>query len=664
MRAARTPRMSAAVGTNLGVSIEAGGQLGPAHSTSALVPRMSAAVGTDLGVSTEAGGQLGLAHGTGQGSSFGEAFRANWLQTSNTIHPTESSSTTPGFRSAWQDKLGNLNEVSRGTNNLAKLGGETSTAPNLASTLANGSVSTSISTNGVREQVIQQQTTTTNAVLQNVSSSNDAQQVVVQSQALTNGRNLLLQPGPSATMETASALDSSNKKIESRDGSSQKRVGKQPPPSDRQAATQKTSASVLAQATAAASSGWTAPVPVIQQPAVQIRSATTAAGAAAGTASDSARSGSLAGLASGSDPASAISATVAGAGASQHAPAAHESMARTDQAALPSHPQGAASDAQSTGQIASGGASSGHAPASASSAHSDGNAATPSSARNQPDATAASTTASTSVSMAALNGAVPGKTGDAAAGKSAASGAAATQATGTDATRRPTETVAAHPSAHDATTGSVAAVSPHLAAVAHAEGNSLPAAAAAPLATPSTADHTHAAAPAAASPSETFAALDRGSSVGAPTWTQATGQHAEAGFHDPALGWVGVRADLSAGGVHATLVPSSTDAAQVLGSHVAGLTTHLSEQHSSVSSLSLSSPGTDSAGGGMGQAMQQGGGGHAQQGNFSQAQSASSQPAASRASSASTVSAAATGNALSALTSANGVSGTRISVLA
>lgn len=57
---------------------------------------------------------------------------------------------------------------------------------------------------------------------------------------------------------------------------------------------------------------------------------------------------------------------------------------------------------------------------------------------------------------------------------------------------------------------------------------------------------------------ETFSALDAGAAVGAPSWVHAGSRQAEAGFEDPALGWVGVRADLSGGSVHASLVPGST----------------------------------------------------------------------------------------------------------
>jgi Flagellar hook-length control protein FliK len=110
---------------------------------------------------------------------------------------------------------------------------------------------------------------------------------------------------------------------------------------------------------------------------------------------------------------------------------------------------------------------------------------------------------------------------------------------------------------------------------------------------------------ASSSEGETFAALDAGSSLGTPTWVHSTAQHAEAGFNDPSLGWVGVRADMSAGGIHAAVVPGSTDAAQALSGHMAGLSAHLAAQHTTVDSVTVSTP---QAGDGLnaGQGSQQG----------------------------------------------------------
>lgn len=92
--------------------------------------------------------------------------------------------------------------------------------------------------------------------------------------------------------------------------------------------------------------------------------------------------------------------------------------------------------------------------------------------------------------------------------------------------------------------------------------------------------------------SETFAALDADTGTGTPTWIHAGAQHAEAGFQDATLGWVGVRADVSGGGVHASLVSGSAEAAQILSGHLAGLNTYLAEQHTPVETLTLATAGS------------------------------------------------------------------------
>jgi hypothetical protein len=114
--------------------------------------------------------------------------------------------------------------------------------------------------------------------------------------------------------------------------------------------------------------------------------------------------------------------------------------------------------------------------------------------------------------------------------------------------------------------------------------------------------------------SETFAALDAGTGVGAPGWVHAGSQGAEAGFQDPALGWVGVRADMSGGVIHASLLPGSADAAQALSGHLAGLSAHLAAQHTAVGSLAVASPEAGRAGWGSGQGSNQGSGQGSNQG--------------------------------------------------
>jgi hypothetical protein len=112
---------------------------------------------------------------------------------------------------------------------------------------------------------------------------------------------------------------------------------------------------------------------------------------------------------------------------------------------------------------------------------------------------------------------------------------------------------------------------------------------------------------------EPFGALDSASAPGAAAWTR-TGTHSvEAGFNDPSLGWVGVRADLNAGGVHAALVPVSADAAQVLAGQIPGLHSYLSEQHVDLGSLTLSAPEGSGLASGDGSEMTGGGQPHTQQ---------------------------------------------------
>jgi hypothetical protein len=106
---------------------------------------------------------------------------------------------------------------------------------------------------------------------------------------------------------------------------------------------------------------------------------------------------------------------------------------------------------------------------------------------------------------------------------------------------------------------------------------------------------------------ETFTTLDSGTSTlpSQPSWLHAGSRTAEAGFVDPSLGWVSVRAEMSGGAVHASIVPGSTDAAATLGGHMAGLNSYLGSQQSQIASLTLASPTGSDSGAGSGR-MQQG----------------------------------------------------------
>lgn len=114
------------------------------------------------------------------------------------------------------------------------------------------------------------------------------------------------------------------------------------------------------------------------------------------------------------------------------------------------------------------------------------------------------------------------------------------------------------------------------------------------------------------SPSDAFATIDAGIATGSHTWVHAGAQRAEAGFEDPDLGWIGVRADTSGGGIHAALIPGSADASQMLGGHMADLHTYLTDRHTQVDTLTLADLDSRSAGSGTGrqgsEGMQQGAG--------------------------------------------------------
>jgi len=155
----------------------------------------------------------------------------------------------------------------------------------------------------------------------------------------------------------------------------------------------------------------------------------------------------------------------------------------------------------------------------------------------------------------------------------------------------------------------------------------------------------------------TFAALDSGDVGTTATWTQTGSHTAEAGYHDPVLGWVSVRAQQDASGVHATVIPVSQDAAQSLGTHLAGLNAYLAEHNSAVNTVAIASPDANAAGMSMGQGMSSQSGQGQQSAGQDTTQTSVSFGAAER------------GGAMSANTAAAamtpvGSSGTYISVLA
>lgn len=89
---------------------------------------------------------------------------------------------------------------------------------------------------------------------------------------------------------------------------------------------------------------------------------------------------------------------------------------------------------------------------------------------------------------------------------------------------------------------------------------------------------------------EPFAAIDAGVENSAAKWVVAEGHRAEAGFQDSSLGWVSVRAQTGAGGIHAAVVPSSEVAAQALSAHLAGLNAHMANRYERLNPVTVSDP--------------------------------------------------------------------------
>lgn len=84
-----------------------------------------------------------------------------------------------------------------------------------------------------------------------------------------------------------------------------------------------------------------------------------------------------------------------------------------------------------------------------------------------------------------------------------------------------------------------------------------------------------------------FDGIDNATSMQDSGWLRSSAHQVEAGYHDPTLGWVEVRANEGAGGVHATLTPASESAANSLGEHLAGIANYLSQRETPVAALSV-----------------------------------------------------------------------------
>jgi hypothetical protein len=89
---------------------------------------------------------------------------------------------------------------------------------------------------------------------------------------------------------------------------------------------------------------------------------------------------------------------------------------------------------------------------------------------------------------------------------------------------------------------------------------------------------------------EPFTAMDAVANDGAARWIMADSHRAEAGFQDPSLGWIGVRAQAGATGIHAAVMPASETAADVLSGHLAGLNAHMANHHEHMNAVTLSTP--------------------------------------------------------------------------
>ena len=91
-------------------------------------------------------------------------------------------------------------------------------------------------------------------------------------------------------------------------------------------------------------------------------------------------------------------------------------------------------------------------------------------------------------------------------------------------------------------------------------------------------------------PADAFEALNSASPAPQATWIHLGPTRAEAGYLDPSLGWVGVRAETAGAGLHASIVPSSPEAAQILGAELAGLNTYLAGHRGEGAQLTIASP--------------------------------------------------------------------------
>lgn len=632
---------------------------------------MTAAVATNLGTTISAGKQAGLSQSPAAANPFGELWSANFRSALRGNAGAEGAWAAQDSRSGQQASDNLPGEVSRGTNNIGQLEGDATHSANLSSPLENsGSAKTYLSDASAAET--SSKALANAAVTQpNVSIEGDTTQVVVPMQVQAQSIRASLNAASDATAQASEP--STIETGVTGTAATARRVRTQATEArqlNRKTSAQKANTSVQAIATASAASGWMAPVPPADRaipptnsgdPQSSIPAVVSEAhpdwtlaeppGFAQAAAGDGFTPPAKAGAAGQIEEASSGAGSTAN--TSREAPSQTGAVQSAVQSAvqnkethlpmssaLPSAPDAAGPPAasgadavwnQRSAASAQGIVATGPAGHSGGSSPQTGTATSTSTVTGAPQSTGTPQSSSIPAQnnpVAAQGIAISSSTGIASAQASHASQTGSSDRLAGASAFRPQQVT------HSTTQATAAATAPHAAVDLHSAASMLPGsipAITAPVHPAAAADPMRTGAPssAASASGNPFAALDQGSTVGTPTWTHAAAQHAEAGFHDPSLGWVGVRADLDPNGVHATLLPGSADAAQVLGSHVTGLVTHLAEQHASVASLSLASSGSGtSSGGGMGQSMHSGANGNPQPGTASYAPQASAQPGA------------------------------------
>ena len=637
---------------------------------------MSVAVG-NLGAESDVGGQSGLGQGgagqaglglSGLGQSAGAAVpfgKANWFKGAGGDLATSLSSASPSFRSTWQSMVEAWRGVSRGTNVVENEQEETPTTPEVTRTEE--------ALTGTKTQIASLTSSAASSLRAASVDSTSTQSAISQAAVQAQLRRCYQQSDQDAARESMPTANGSAETGD-RSGATSRRHAIQA--KDDESVQQAANASSQVSAPATEATMWSSPVAAPIQPPAQAQTvpAETAQNTPSGVSTPA-----FSGLTSQtSEPVQLWTGQQAGDPTDTLTTAQTGGAGRAGNSARTTHMTAAAasrSSAQSPAARESAESAGDDAPApaadleiaSAASAEALPAGAPRASWSGRIAAAGENSSSSSAMHPKAGSAAHPGLDAGSAASAATVSGTAQAGVDATqDAGKSTLEHAASRSSSHDADRETASTVTPVVSAPPAAIDGAAARAASAHGSTPSGSGHSQTAASTAttaSSATDTFSALDRGSSVGTPAWTHAGGQHAEAGFEDPALGWVGVRADLSTGGIHATLVPSSADAAQTLSGHLAGLSSHLTEQQTSVASLSMASPGDGGIDSGTGQQMQQGAEGQAQGSSSGDAQSGR-QAEASFAAGTPTRAVTAESSVPATLTSTGDLRGTRISVMA